>query len=84
MLYFCKQRTQLKEPISITSIASISALGNSQEEIWNQYLNDQHRIVEKEFSNSKALVAELPKTIQKEIEELQKIPADDEAVSSQQ
>ena len=70
MLYFCKQRTQLKEPISITSIASISALGNSQEEIWNQYLNDQHRIVEKEFSNSKALVAELPKTIQKEIEEL--------------
>ena len=60
----------MKEPISITSIASISALGNSQEEIWNQYLNNQHSIAEKDFGNSKALVAQLPEMIQKEIQEL--------------
>ena len=60
----------MKEPISITSIASISALGNSQEEIWTQYLNNQHSIAEKDFGNSKALVAQLPEMTQKEIQEL--------------
>lgn len=65
----------MKEPISITSIASISALGNSQEEIWTQYLNNQHSIAEKDFGNSKALVAQLPEMIQKEIQELRKSDA---------
>ncbi|UII78067.1 beta-ketoacyl synthase N-terminal-like domain-containing protein [Flagellimonas sp. CMM7] len=32
----------LKEPISITAISSISSLGNSSEEIWNSYLDDNH------------------------------------------
>lgn len=32
----------LKEPISITALASISALGENQEEIWQSYCSDNH------------------------------------------
>ena len=32
----------LKEPISITALASISALGETQEEIWQSYCSDNH------------------------------------------
>lgn len=60
----------MQEPISITSISSISPLGKSQEDIWNQYLKDTHSIQEKKFENSKALVAELPLEVKKEIIEL--------------
>ena len=60
----------LKEPISITSIASISALGNSQEEIWNNYLNDNHFISEKKFKNFSAYVAQLSEESKKEILEI--------------
>ena len=57
----------MKQPISITAIASISALGNSQEEIWNNYLNDNHFISEKKFTNFTALVSELSGESKKEI-----------------
>ena len=60
----------MKEPISITSIASISALGNSQEEIWNNYLNDNHFISEKKFDDFLALVAQLSEESKKEILEI--------------
>lgn len=60
----------MKEPISITAIASISALGKSQEEIWENYLNKEHFISEKKFKNSHALTAELPKTVKEEIKAL--------------
>lgn len=60
----------MKEPISITSIASISALGNTPEEVWKQYLNDDHSIAEKQFDEMNALVAELPKSLKKEIKQL--------------
>ena len=46
-------------PISITALASTSALGSSQENIWQNYLNDTHCISEKEFANFTALVAQL-------------------------
>lgn len=49
----------MKEPISILSIASISSLGNSQEEIWKNYQTNDHFITEKQFVSSKALVSEL-------------------------
>ncbi len=49
----------MKEPVSITSIASISALGSSSDEIWENYQNDVHFIVEKELESFNALVAEL-------------------------
>ena len=60
----------LKQPIYISSLASISALGNSSEDIWNRYLNSEHYIVEKEFSDTSALVAELPREVREEIQQL--------------
>ena len=60
----------MKEPISITSFASISALGNSPQEIWQHYLSDHHWITEKEFPHSKAWVAKLPLFVTQEIENI--------------
>ncbi len=49
----------MKEPISITSIASISALGSSSKEIWKNYQSNEHFMTEKQFENTTAWVAEL-------------------------
>ncbi len=38
----------MKEPISITSFASVSALGNNPEQIWENYLNSKHFLTLKE------------------------------------
>lgn len=38
------------EPISITAIHSISALGSSPEETWANYLNREHNFVKQEFN----------------------------------
>lgn len=55
-------------PISITALTSVSALGSSQESIWQNYLNDAHCISEKQFENFSALVAQLSEKERKEIE----------------
>lgn len=60
----------MKQPISITSIASISALGNNQSLIWENYQNDAHCLSVKEFNNFTAWVAQIPEEDQKEIEVL--------------
>ncbi len=57
-------------PISITAIASLSALGSIQEQIWNNYLNDNHFISEKGFKGFSALVAQLSEESIQEIFEL--------------
>ena len=62
----------MKQPISITSIASISALGSSQKEIWNNYLSDAHFISEKKFNGFSAFVAQLSDTDKEEILALKK------------
>lgn len=54
------------------SIASISALGSSQKEIWKNYLNDNHFITEKKFPHFSALVAEISKENLVEITALKK------------
>lgn len=51
----------LKSPIAITSFASLSALGNDSENIWQAYLLPETAILEKEFENTTALVAPLSK-----------------------
>lgn len=61
----------LKEPISITSFASVSALGSSSENIWKNYLNDQHFLTLKEFENFKAWVAQISQDDKIAIEEVQ-------------
>ena len=60
----------LQNPISITAIASISPLGKSLQEAWENYQNKTHCISEKAFKNTTALVAELPKEAQQDIETL--------------
>lgn len=58
------------QPVSITSIASISPLGNSLKSIWNSYQDGKHHITEKLFSHGNALVSELSSSIKKEIKTL--------------
>lgn len=60
----------MKQPISITSFASISALGSSSEEIWNAYLDTKHRISTKIFNNVETFVAQLSKKDKELIVEL--------------
>ena len=49
----------MQNPISITSIASISSLGSNMDAIWKNYCNPNHNFVINNFEKSKALVAPL-------------------------
>lgn len=60
----------MKTPISITAISSISALGNTQQEIWQQYQNDNHVIILKKFGSFSAFVAQISRDTKKEIRAL--------------
>ncbi|UTD15982.1 beta-ketoacyl synthase [Tenacibaculum mesophilum] len=61
----------MKELISITSFASVSALGSTPEKIWKNYLNKQHFLSSKEFEDSIAWVAQLTDEDKHAIEEVQ-------------
>jgi 3-oxoacyl-(acyl-carrier-protein) synthase len=69
-VYFCSKENNLKEPISITSVASISALGKTQESIWEQYQNDKPALSIKKFDAFSAWVAAISEENKKEIAEL--------------
>lgn len=58
------------QPISITAISSISPLGISLDETWQNYLLDNHLFNKKEFSGSDEWVASLSKTAKQEINQL--------------
>lgn len=58
------------QPISITAISSISTLGISSQEIWQNYLKQQHMFTKKEFSDKAEWVAALSNSAQEEIEVL--------------
>jgi len=60
----------MKTPVSITALASISALGSTRNQTWNNYLNDNHFITEKHFENFSALVAQLSDEDELAIEKL--------------
>ncbi|MGJ8745400.1 beta-ketoacyl synthase N-terminal-like domain-containing protein [Polaribacter sp.] len=60
----------MKHPISITSIASISALGNNPTEIWQNYLLDKHFLSEKDTNGQPVFVGQLSKESQQKITEL--------------
>ena len=49
----------MNSPISITALASLSALGSNPDVIWENYLSDAHFISEKYFKNFSAYVAQL-------------------------
>ena len=58
------------EPISITAINSISPLGISLDEIWKNYLNDEHCIKAIDMNGQKQFIASLPSNAKAEIEKL--------------
>lgn len=60
----------LIKPISITSITSVSALGDSKKTVWNSYLDNSHLLREMKFGNTGGYVASLSKTIKSEVETL--------------
>ena len=49
----------MTEKITITSIASISPLGNNSKSVWENYLTENHYFSEKEINGKKFLVASL-------------------------
>ena len=62
----------MKTKIAITSLASLSPLGNTPEVIWDNYLSDKTLILTQEFEGKKQFVAKIPSEIRKEIDQLRK------------
>ena len=60
----------IKEKISITAVSSISPLGESMEESWNSYQNEDHFLREEDFNNEKTWIGKLKNGSVKNIEEL--------------
>lgn len=58
------------KPISITGLASISALGSTPEHIWQQYLSEAHHITKHQYDGGSAFVAQLTEADKDEIEKL--------------
>lgn len=61
---------KLEQIISITAIASVSALGNDPETIWNNYLTDDHCFVTKDFNGNQAFAAVIAADSQQKITHL--------------
>ncbi|HSP40948.1 MAG TPA: beta-ketoacyl synthase N-terminal-like domain-containing protein [Gillisia sp.] len=57
----------MNNPLHITSLATVSPLGSSHEEIWKNYKNDSHFITKSNFGEDEAYAAFLPKNILDEI-----------------
>jgi 3-oxoacyl-(acyl-carrier-protein) synthase len=62
----------LKTKIAITSLSSISPLGNTPDSIWQNYLSDSTLISKTEFNGQSQFVANIPSEIRKDIERLRK------------
>lgn len=60
----------LQNPVSITALSSISPLGKNLDQVWMQYLDIEHCIVQKRFDGNKALVSELPNEVKADINSL--------------
>ncbi len=64
------KQTALQKPISITAIASVSPLGNSDEIIWRNYLDDSHLISQARLGEITAPVAALGKSDQEILDQI--------------
>lgn len=60
----------LKEPISITALSSISALGSDEKSIKSAYQNPDHFLTQRVIGNQNVWVGELPKQEKKALEHL--------------
>ncbi|MDT0690736.1 beta-ketoacyl synthase N-terminal-like domain-containing protein [Salegentibacter sp. F188] len=60
----------MKKSISITSMASVSPLGKTSEENWENYLNLKHHLSKGNFGENEAYAGFLPKKLAEEVEKL--------------
>ncbi|MCC8359280.1 beta-ketoacyl synthase N-terminal-like domain-containing protein [Salinimicrobium sediminilitoris] len=60
----------MKIPVSITSVASVSALGSKPEEIWENYLSKKHFLKKHNFNGQTSFAAFLPDALKEKMEEL--------------
>lgn len=67
---FVKNNKVLIEPISITALSSVSALGNTPDEAWSTYQKEGHLFDKKSFDKTMEWVAPLNPNSAKEIEQL--------------
>ncbi len=65
----------LKEPISITAISSISALGQTFDEVWQSYENDGHFLTKADIGDQSVWVSQLSQTVKEEIQKLRESDA---------
>lgn len=63
----------MKDKISIVAMSSISALGNENEEIWQNYRKQSSLIKEESFGRFKALVSSIKSGHRKSVDELRRI-----------
>ena len=57
-------------PISITAISSISALGDNHQDIWEEYKHSSHKLSFKKFENTSAFVGAISKDIEFQISQI--------------
>jgi len=60
----------MKEKISITGLSSVSSLGSSPDEIWNNYLKNETFLSVKNFDKFEAYVGEIPIHTKEELNDL--------------
>lgn len=60
----------MKNPISISSIGTISPLGKTSEEIWKNYLSDDHFFHFRGAGRDASWMGNLPEAIQKDVAQL--------------
>jgi len=58
-------------PISITAMASVSALGTSLREVWESYKNPKHLLIQSTIGNQNLWVSPMTKKAKSEVEKLQ-------------
>lgn len=64
----------LKEPLSITALASISSLGENREQVWNSYTGTQHCLSEIPMGDQRVWASPLPPSIKESIAALRLEP----------
>ena len=63
----------MNEPVSIMSMASVSALGADDQHVWKSYKRGESRIESHDFGTFSALVSSIDRELWEEIEELRQI-----------
>ena len=71
-LFLRKNYSLLKSPVFISSLGSVSALGQSPAEIWKNYKNPKHFISKHQFDETEAFAAFFPMEVRAAIEALRK------------